>query len=140
MPVRAPVGHAATGRGLAALGLPHGACSHPRTADGVATCHLLPHLAEPPGQRPGHAQPILMRSPIPTMEITHSELTNSVSRSRFFSTTLDPDKLDCTPPPNKLDSPPPRLRCSKISRISAMLVTRSKICRKSFITPSSDDD
>ena len=59
--------------------------------------------------------------------------TNNVIRSRFFSTTLDPDRLDCIPPPNRLDRPPPRPRCSRISSTSSTLETISTICRASSI-------
>src|ERR1700733_4819830 len=36
----------------------------------------------------------LIRSAIPTMATSQMPTTNNVSRSRFFSTTVDPDRLD----------------------------------------------
>ena len=41
------------------------------------------------------------------MHTSQIPVMNSVNRSRFFSTTVDPDRLDCTPPPNSVDRPPP---------------------------------
>src|ERR1700744_4940371 len=62
------------------------------------------------GRRPAYRdrQPTLSSSPTPTMQITQSAPTNRVMRSRFFSATVDPDRLDWVPPPNSEDRPPPR--------------------------------
>src|SRR5690348_9464520 len=65
--------------------------------------------------------------------ITQIAPTNSVSRSRLRSTTLEPERLDCIPPPNSVDRPPPRPRCSRISNVSSTLVTINTICRASCI-------
>src|SRR5271163_2791846 len=71
----------------------------------------------------------LIRSATPTMATSQMPTTNNVSRSRFFSTTVEPDRLDCTPPPNSVDRPPPLARCSSTSRTTRMLVTTRVICR-----------
>src|SRR5690242_14465506 len=56
-------------------------------------------------------------------------VTNRVRRSRFFSTTVDPDRLDWTPPPNRVDRPPPLARCSRTKSTTSTLVTTRVICR-----------
>src|SRR4029453_13155204 len=56
------------------------------------------------------------------MQANHTMPTSTVYRSRFFSATEEPARLDVTPPPNMLDMPPPLPRCSRISRVSRMLV------------------
>src|SRR5690348_13691804 len=56
-------------------------------------------------------------------------VTNRVRRSRFFSTTVDPDRLDWTPPPNRVDRPPPLARCSSTRSTTSTLVTTRVICR-----------
>ncbi len=61
---------------------------------------------------------------------------NSVNRSRFFSTTVDPDRLDCTPPPNSVDRPPPLARCSSTSNTTSTLVITRVICRANSMTGS----
>src|ERR1700682_1577030 len=63
------------------------------------------------------------------METTQIPVTNRVSRSRFFSTTVDPDRLDWTPPPNRVDRPPPLARCSSTRSTTSRLVTIRVICR-----------
>src|ERR1700752_1480276 len=84
-------------------------------------------LEDPRGS--GGDQLYLICSATPMIETSQMPVTNSVSRSRFFSTTVDPDRLDCTPPPNKVDSPPPLARCSSTSSTVRMLVTTRVICR-----------
>src|SRR5258705_1169057 len=55
--------------------------------------------------------------------------TTNVYRSRFFSATEEPARLDETPPPNMLDRPPPLPRCSRISSVSSTLVMMSSTTR-----------
>src|SRR4051795_6854439 len=62
-----------------------------------------------------------------------------VIRSRFFSTTDEPDSVEDTPPPNRSDRPPPLPRCSKISRTSTRLVTTSTMESSVDIRSSSMD-
>src|SRR4029453_17441805 len=59
------------------------------------------------------------------MQANHTMPTRTVYRSRFFSATEEPARLEVTPPPNMLDMPPPLPRCSRISRVSRMLVRTS---------------
>src|SRR3954468_12852293 len=80
--------------------------------------------------------PALTSSPVPMMAMIQIDATNSVIRSRFFSTTLEPDRLDWTPPPNRVDRPPPRPRCRRIRSTSSTLEMISTICSASCI-PSS---
>src|SRR4029079_760880 len=63
------------------------------------------------------------------IETSQMPVTNSVRRSRFFSTTVDPDRLDWTPPPNRVDRPPPLARCSRTRSTTSTLVTIRMICR-----------
>jgi hypothetical protein len=63
------------------------------------------------------------------MHTTQIAATNRVIRSRFFSTTLEPDRLDCMPPPNSEDSPPPLPLCSRMSAMSARLLRISRVLR-----------
>src|ERR1044071_7949759 len=56
------------------------------------------------------------------MQANQTMPTSTVYRSRFFSATDEPARLEVTPPPNMLDMPPPLPRCSRISRVSRMLV------------------
>src|SRR5690242_13915660 len=63
------------------------------------------------------------------IETSQMPVTKSVSRSRFFSTTVDPDRLDWTPPPNSVDRPPPFARCSRTRSTTSTLVTTRVICR-----------
>src|SRR5690242_3909101 len=63
------------------------------------------------------------------IETSQMPVTNSVKRSRFFSTTVDPDRLDWTPPPNSVDKPPPFARCSRTRSTTSTLVTTRVICR-----------
>src|SRR3954454_21299392 len=63
------------------------------------------------------------------IDTSQMPVTNSVRRSRFFSTTVDPDRLDWTPPPNRVDRPPPLARCSRIKSTTSRLVTIRVICR-----------
>src|SRR4029078_9797343 len=63
------------------------------------------------------------------MQTTQITVMHSVSRSRFFSTTVDPDRLDWTPPPNRVDRPPPLARCSRTRSTTSTLVTIRMICR-----------
>src|SRR4029078_9472265 len=63
------------------------------------------------------------------IETSQMPVTNSVRRSRFFSTTVDPDRLDWTPPPNRVDRPPPLARCSRTRSTTSTLVTTRTICR-----------
>src|SRR3954469_3519826 len=62
------------------------------------------------------------------IDTSQMPVTNSVRRSRFFSTTVDPDRLDWTPPPNRVDTPPPLARCSRTRRTTSTLVTIRVIC------------
>src|SRR6476661_4121998 len=71
-----------------------------------------------------------------TMATSQMPVTNMVNRSRFFSTTVDPDRLDCTPPPNSVDRPPPLARCSSTSKITNRLVITSTICRANSMRDS----
>src|SRR5262249_16876357 len=50
--------------------------------------------------------------------------------------TVDPDRLDCTPPPNSVDRPPPLARCSSTSSTTRMLVMTRVICRANCMTCS----
>ena len=50
-------------------------------------------------------QRYLIISAMPMMHTSQMAVMKYVSRSRFFSTTVDPDRLDCTPPPNSVDRP-----------------------------------
>src|SRR5215204_3113461 len=63
------------------------------------------------------------------IDTTQIPVTNSVSLSRFFSTTVEPDRLDWTPPPNRVDRPPPLARCSRTRSTTSTLVTTRMICR-----------
>src|SRR4029078_8910179 len=63
------------------------------------------------------------------MQTTQITVMHSVSRSRFFSTTVDPDRLDWTPPPNRVDRAPPLARCSRTRTTTRKLVTTTTICR-----------
>src|SRR6478736_6547681 len=63
------------------------------------------------------------------IDTSQMPVTNSVRRSRFFSTTVDPDRLDWTPPPNRVDRPPPLARCSRTRSTTSTLVTIRVICR-----------
>src|SRR6478609_5471123 len=54
------------------------------------------------------------------IETSQMPVTNSVRRSRFFSTTVDPDRLDW---------PPPLARCSRTRSTTSTLVTIRMICR-----------
>src|SRR5829696_3535370 len=63
------------------------------------------------------------------IDTTQIPVTNSVSLSRFFSTTVEPDRLDWTPPPNRVDRPPPLARCSSTRSTTSTLVTTRMICR-----------
>src|SRR4051794_41700537 len=49
-----------------------------------------------------------------------------VSRSRFFSTTVEPPRLELTPPPNMSDTPPPLPACK---RMNATSVREEMRCR-----------
>src|SRR6476469_2124289 len=70
-----------------------------------------------------------MSSATPMIDTSQIPTTNSVSRSRFFSTTVEPERLDWTPPPNRVDRPPPLARCSSTSNTTNKLVTTRVICR-----------
>src|SRR5947208_8102696 len=61
------------------------------------------------------------------MQANQSTPTSTVYRSRFFSATEEPVRLEETPPPNMLDRPPPLPRCRRISRVSRMLVVTSSV-------------
>src|SRR3954451_23058465 len=63
------------------------------------------------------------------IETSQMPVTKYVRRSRFFSTTVEPERLDCTPPPNSVDKPPPLARCRSTNRITRTLVTTRVICR-----------
>src|SRR6202522_253176 len=79
-------------------------------------------------------QRYLISSSTPTMDTSQMLVMNSVNRSRFFSTTVDPERLDCTPPPNSVDRPPPLARCSSTSNTTSTLVTTRVIFRANSMT------
>ena len=87
-------------------------------------------------------EPMLNTQPAPSTDVDVAQnpmmaqmaATNRVSRSRFFSTTDEPDSEDCMVPPNSDDRPPPLPRCSRINAISAKLVITSRICRKRIMS------
>ena len=60
------------------------------------------------------------------MQMVQTTPQKRVSRSRFFSTTEDPDSDEETAPPNIDDRPPPLPRCSRISTTSSALVSTSR--------------
>src|SRR5271155_4121507 len=87
--------------------------------------------ARPPWQ----GQRYLISSSTPMMDTSQMPVMNSVNRSRFFSTTVDPERLDCTPPPNSVDRPPPLARCSSTSNTTSRLGTPQGGCPGQFPKP-----
>src|SRR5688500_14881901 len=69
----------------------------------------------------------LSSRPSPITEKIHRIAAPMVSRSRFFSTTVEPPSDDETPPPNMFDRPPPFPRCSRIRTIRITLVSTSRM-------------
>src|SRR5690606_39609225 len=65
--------------------------------------------------------------PRPTTLIIQIAPMNSVMRSRFFSATLDPARLDWVPPPNSEDKPPPRPRSEE--HTSELQSRENLVCR-----------
>src|SRR3954452_22548025 len=112
MAIGAPEGDPPSRRGLAALGLAHRTCPDPAPPDRVAPSH---------GDASAHT-PCLRTSPCATIAPAHTMPTKIVIRSRFFSTTDEPDNVEDTPPPNRSERPPPLPRCSRISSTSSKLV------------------
>jgi hypothetical protein len=53
------------------------------------------------------------------MQMVQTAPQKRVSRSRFFSTTEDPDSDEDTDPPNSDERPPPLPRCRRISTPAA---------------------
>src|SRR4051812_27132055 len=112
VPVGAPEGDAPSRGGLAALGFAHRTSADPAPPDRVAPGH---------GDASAHT-PCLRTSPCATIAAAHTMPTKIVIRSRFFSTTDEPDNVEDTPPPNRSERPPPLPRCSRISSTSSKLV------------------
>src|SRR4051794_37341357 len=107
----------------------------PRSASPIGPAPTrLPRIAFPPAIRD---LPFLVRQaasnrssrPMPTMAAVQTSATAMVKRSRFFSATEDPPRLDETPPPNMSDSPPPLPLCRRMSMVWKMLVTTSTTCK-----------
>src|SRR5262249_20672461 len=68
----------------------------------------------PPGPGGTAGYLIFSSSPRATMHMVHTAPVNSVNRSRFFSTTDEPDSDDDIEPPNIDDRPPPLPPCSRV--------------------------
>src|SRR5215204_1920047 len=67
------------------------------------------------------------------MQMVQTAPQNRVNRSRFFSTTEDPDSDEETEPPNIDDRPPPLPRCSRMRSTSNALEMMSTMDRPRII-------
>ena len=67
------------------------------------------------------------------MQMAHTAPQKRVSRSRFFSTTEDPDREDETDPPNIDDRPPPLPRCRRMRTTRSALLRMSTMDRPRII-------
>src|SRR3954451_569891 len=116
--VRAPEGHPATRRDLAAFGLAHRPGTYSAAADRVATGH-----GTAPRSDGSRQMPCVRTSPSAMIAANHTMPVKMFTRSRFFSTIDEPDSVDETPPAKRSDRPPPLPRCSRMSSTRSRLVS-----------------